>query len=154
MVKVLFVCLGNICRSPMAEFVFKDMLQKQNLSDVCLVASAGTSSEEAGNPVHRGTAAQLSMRNISCAGKRARKIVRSDYSEYDYLIGMERRNLADMLSFFGGDPAHKLFRLLDFSESPRDISAPWYTGDFERTYRDVSEGCKCFLEFLRREKKI
>ena len=94
------------------------------------------------------------MRNISCAGKRARKIVRSDYSEYDYLVGMERRNLADMLSFFGGDPAHKLFRLLDFSESPRDISDPWYTGDFERTYRDVSEGCKCFLEFLRREKKI
>ena len=152
MIKVLFVCLGNICRSPMAEFVFKDLIKKNNLSKDFLIESAATSSEEVENPVHYGTRNQLAKYGISCNGKRARKITPNDYFEYDYIIGMESRNVVNMLRIFNGDPYNKIKRLLDYSVNPRDIADPWYTGNFEKTYEDIVEGCNAFLEFLRNEK--
>jgi protein-tyrosine phosphatase len=115
-------------------------------------ASAATSSEEiwngVGNPVHAGTRKLLSRYGISTEGKRARQINRADYYAYDYLIGMDARNLKDMLRILGGDPEHKVHLLLDYSENPRDIADPWYTGDFEATFRDVDEGCRAFLKYI------
>ncbi|MCI9194211.1 MAG: low molecular weight phosphotyrosine protein phosphatase [Angelakisella sp.] len=151
MTKVLFVCLGNICRSPMAEFVFRDMVQKQGLADRFSVASAATSTEELGNPVHPGTQRRLAREGISTRGKTAVQLTRRDYQRYDYLIGMEQRNLSGMLRILGSDPAGKVHRLLDFTDRPRDIADPWYTGDFDRTYDDVVEGCRGLLEHLLEE---
>ena len=151
MIKILFVCLGNICRSPMAEFVFRDMAEKRGLGDRFLIASAGTSSEELGNPVHPGTRRRLAREGISTAGKRAEVLLPGDYGRYDLLIGMEERNLAAMRRIFGGDPEGKLRRLLDFTPRPRDIADPWYTGDFDRTYADILEGCRGVMEYC--EKK-
>ena len=151
MTKILFVCLGNICRSPMAEFVFRDMVQKQGLADRFSAASAATSTEELGNPVHPGTQRRLSREGISTRGKTAVQLTRRDYQRYDYLIGMEQRNLSGMLRILGSDPAGKVHRLLDFTDRPRDIADPWYTGDFDRTYDDVVEGCRGLLEHLLEE---
>ncbi len=151
MTKVLFVCLGNICRSPMAEFVFRDMVQKQGLADRFSVASAATSTEELGNPVHPGTQRRLAREGISTRGKTAVQLTRRDYQRYDYLIGMEQRNLSGMLRILGSDPAGKVHRLLDFTDRPRDIADPWYTGDFDRTYDDVVEGCRGLLAHLLEE---
>ncbi len=151
MTKVLFVCLGNICRSPMAEFVFRDMVQKQGLADRFSVASAATSTEELGNPVHPGTQRRLAREGISTRGKTAVQLTRRDYQRYDYLIGMEQRNLSGMLRILGSDPAGKVHRLLDFTDRPRDIADPWYTGDFDRTYDDVVEGYRGLLEHLLEE---
>ncbi len=151
MTKILFVCLGNICRSPMAEFVFRDMVQKQGLGDRFSVASAATSTEELGNPVHPGTQRRLAREGISTRGKAAVQLTRRDYQRYDYLIGMEQRNLSGMLRILGSDPAGKVHRLLDFTDRPRDIADPWYTGDFDRTYDDVVEGCRGLLEHLLEE---
>ncbi len=151
MTKILFVCLGNICRSPMAEFVFRDMVQKQGLGDRFSVASAATSTEELGNPVHPGTQRRLAREGISTRGKTAVQLTRRDYQRYDYLIGMEQRNLSGMLRILGSDPAGKVHRLLDFTDRPRDIADPWYTGDFDRTYDDVVEGCRGLLEHLLEE---
>lgn len=151
MTKVLFVCLGNICRSPMAEFVFRDMVQKQELGDRFSVASAATSTEELGNPVHPGTQRRLAREGISTRGKTAVQLTRRDYQRYDYLIGMEQRNLSGMLRILGSDPAGKVHRLLDFTDRPRDIADPWYTGDFDRTYDDVVEGCRGLLAHLLEE---
>ena len=148
MTKILFVCLGNICRSPMAEFVFRDMVQKQGLGDRFSVASAATSTEELGNPVHPGTQRRLAREGISTRGKTAVQLTRRDYQRYDYLIGMEQRNLSGMLRILGSDPAGKVHRLLDFTDRPRDIADPWYTGDFDRTYDDVVEGCRGLLAHL------
>lgn len=151
MTKILFVCLGNICRSPMAEFVFRDMVQKQGLGDRFSVASAATSTEELGNPVHPGTQRRLAREGISTRGKTAVQLTRRDYQRYDYLIGMEQRNLSGMLRILGSNPAGKVHRLLDFTDRPRDIADPWYTGDFDRTYDDVVEGCRGLLEHLLEE---
>ena len=148
MTKVLFVCLGNICRSPMAEFVFRDMVQKQGLGDRFSAASAATSTEELGNPVHPGTQRRLAREGISTRGKTAVQLTRRDYQRYDYLIGMEQRNLSGMLRILGSDPAGKVHRLLDFTDRPRDIADPWYTGDFEVTFQDVLEGCQSLLDTL------
>lgn len=148
MIKVLFVCLGNICRSPMAEFVLKDLIKKRGLEGQFYVASAATSSEEEGNPVHRGTREKLAEKGISVAGKYARKMIKKDYGEYDYLIGMEERNLSAMRRIAGGDPEGKIRRLLDYSQRPRDIADPWYTGNFDVTYDDILEGCTCLLDEL------
>lgn len=151
MTKILFVCLGNICRSPMAEFVFRDMVQKQGLADRFSAASAATSTEELGNPVHPGTQRRLAREGISTRGKTAVQLTRRDYQRYDYLIGMEQRNLSGMLRILGSDPAGKVHRLLDFTDRPRDIADPWYTGDFDRTYDDVVEGCRGLLAHLLEE---
>ena len=153
MTSILFVCLGNICRSPMAEFVFRDLVQKRGLGDRFHIASAATSAEELGNPVHPGTRRRLAREGISTAGKTAVQLTRRDYGRYDLLIGMEQRNLSAMLRILGGDPQGKVRRLLDFTGSPRDISDPWYTGDFDRTYDDVWEGCLGLLEYLDAESR-
>lgn len=148
MIKVLFICHGNICRSPMAEFVLRDMAARRGLGDRLFVASAATSTEEIGNPVHRGTREKLREHGISTDGKRAVQLKKSDYDQYDYLLGMESWNLTNMMRILKNDPEHKVHRLLDFSDRPRDIADPWYTGNFDVTYDDVVEGCEAFLAHL------
>ena len=147
-IRILMVCHGNICRSPMAEFVMKDMIEKERLSDCFYVASAATSTEEIGNPVHRGTKEKLKQYGISTEGKYAVQISRKDYDKYDYLIAMDKRNVVNMLRILGGDPKGKVKQLLDFSSNPRDIADPWYTGDFDLTYDDVYEGCQALLSYI------
>ena len=153
MTRVLFVCLGNICRSPMGEFLMKERVSKEGVSEQFKIASAGTSAEEAGNPIYPPARAELAKHGISCAGKRARKLSAKDYSENDYILAMESRNVAAILRIFGGDPERKVFRLLDFSSNPRDIADPWYSGNFELTYSDIEEGLDAFLNYLREKKK-
>lgn len=148
MIHVLFICHGNICRSPMAEFVFRDMVEKRGLGDQFHIASAATSSEELGNPVHYGTVNKLKQYGISTSGKYSVKLQKKDYQKYDYLIGMEYRNIRNIDRIIGSDPEHKVCKLLDFSENPRDIAHPWYTGNFDRTYDDIVEGCEGFLNDL------
>ena len=158
MIKILFICHGNICRSPMAEFVFKDMVKKRGLEQEFFIASAATTSEGiwngAGNPVHRGTREKLREVGISCEGKRAVQLTREDYEKYDYLIGMEEWNRRNMLRILKKDPQHKVSLLLDYSDSPRDIADPWYTGNFDATYADIVEGCEAFLKYLEQQGKI
>lgn len=136
MLKILFVCHGNICRSPMAEFVMRQMLEQRGIDNV-MTESAGTSSEELGNPVHSGTARILQRLGIDYSGKRARQITKSDYDEFDIIIGLDSANIRNMERFWG-DPQNKIRRLL----LDRDVADPWYTGDFERTYADIREGCE------------
>ena len=153
-IKVLMVCHGNICRSPMAEYIMKDLVSRAGLADSFYIASAATSTEEiwngVGNPVYPPAKAQLAEHGIDCRGKRAVQLAREDYNKYDYLIGMDSANIRNMNRMLGGDPEKKIYKLLSFAGSDRDISDPWYTGDFETTYRDVVEGCTAFLEFLRK----
>lgn len=148
MIKIMFVCLGNICRSPMAEFVFRRLVEEKQLSDQFIIASSATSREEVGNPVHRGTVKKLREVGISCEGKRSVQLTKKDYDVYDYLICMETTNIKNALKIVGDDKQGKIHRLLDFSDKPGDISDPWYTGDFDATYRDVKAGCKALLEYL------
>jgi len=148
MKKILFVCHGNICRSPMAEFIMKELIKTRGIADEFFIASAATSTEEIGNPVYPGTRKRLAKENISVAGKYAVQITRSDYEKYDYLIGMDSRNIANMHRAFSGDPDGKVGRLLDYTDSPRDIADPWYTDDFDITYDDVCEGCEALLNHI------
>lgn len=152
MVKILFVCHGNICRSPMAEFVMKNLTAARGLSDQFYIASAATSTEEIwngiGNPVYPPARAKLAEHGIDCGGKRAVQLRREDYGKYDFLIGMDGANIRNMRRMLGGDPEGKIFKLLSFAGSDRDISDPWYTGDFDATYRDVAEGCQALLAYL------
>lgn len=150
MIKVLFICHGNICRSPMAEFMLKDMVQKAGLSDQFQIASAATSTEEIGNPVHYGTRERLKREGISVAGKTAVQMKKSDYIKYDYLIGMDSWNIRNMMRILGGDPEGKVHKMLEFAGSDRDVADPWYTGDFEATYQDISEGLRGFLREIMR----
>lgn len=145
---ILMVCHGNICRSPMAEFVMKDLIEKKHLSEQFYVASAATSTEEIGNPVHYGTRKRLKEAGISSEGKYAVQLNRNDYGKYDYLIGMEQRNITNMMRILGCDPEGKVRRLLDFGSKSRDIADPWYTGDFDITYDDVLEGCVGLLDYI------
>lgn len=157
-IKVLFICHGNICRSPMAEFVMKKIVSDAGLTDRFQISSAATSTEEiwngVGNPVYPPTKAELARHGISCDGKRARQVTRADYAEYDYLIGMDSANIRNMLRIFGGDPDGKVAKLLSYAGSERDISDPWYTGDFGTTYNDVLEGCTAFLRYLQQNGRI
>ena len=146
MIKVLFICTGNICRSPMAEFVLKDILAKRNLSSNFYIASAATSREEIGNPVHHGTRNKLAPLGISVKGKTAIQLTKGDYAKYDYLIGMDDWNIRGILNIIGSDPEGKVCKLLDFTHHSRDIADPWYTGDFDTTYSDIVEGLEAFLE--------
>ena len=145
MKKILFVCHGNICRSPMAEFVMKDLVEKAGLAAQFHIESAATSREEIGNPVYPPARCKLAEHGIACGGHAARQLTKNDYKEFDLLIGMEGANLKNMQRIYGGDPAGKMHRLLDYTDCPGDVADPWYTGDFEATWRDVSEGCKCLL---------
>ena len=152
MVKILFICLGNICRSPMAEFLFKDMVAKRGLADKFYIASAATSSYEIGNPVHPGTRSKLAQHGISVAAKTAVQLTKADYNKYDYLIGMEASNIRNILRIVGSDNRHKVYKLLQFAGSERDIADPWYTGNFDVTYNDIHEGCTALLEYLLKNK--
>ena len=140
--RILFVCHGNICRSPMAEFVMKDLVSKAGLEDSFVIESAATSTEEIGNSVYPPARRKLAEHGIGCAGKTARQMTRSDYDRYDLLIGMDSWNIC------GGDPEGKIVMLMDFTRRPGDVADPWYTGDFEATWRDVLEGCQALLEHL------
>ncbi len=146
--KIMFVCLGNICRSPMAEFIMKDLVERSNLQNDFLIASSATSSEEVGNPVHHGTRAVLDRLGIDYKGKRARQLTASDYDEYDLFIGMDERNCRTMTKIFNGDPENKVTLLMDFTKRRREVADPYWTGDFEATYRDVTEGTNALLEYL------
>ena len=146
MKKILFVCLGNICRSPMAEFVFRDLVKKADRESEFYIASSATSSEEVGSPVHIGTRRILNSLGIDCSFKRAVQLVKNDYDKYDYIIGMEGRNCKTMLKIFGSDKDNKIYRLCDFTSNPRDIADPWYTGNFELTYQDILDGCQALLD--------
>ncbi len=148
MTKILFICHGNICRSPMAEFVMKDLVKKAGLSDQFHIESAATSTEEIGNPVYPPAWRKLAEHGIDCAGKTARQLASSDYGKYDLLIGMDRANLRNMHRICGGDPDGKLHLLMDFADRPREVADPWYTGDFETTWQDVLAGCIGLLEQL------
>lgn len=148
-IKILFVCHGNICRSPMAEFVMRDMIKRCGLDRKIVTASAATSTEEIGNPVHSGTRRKLREHGISTDGKYAIQLTKSDYDKYDYLIGMDSANIRNMKRITGGD--EKIIRLLDLTDEPRDVADPWYTGDFDTTYNDVVKGCKVLLEKLEGE---
>ena len=154
MIRVLFVCHGNICRSPMAEFVMKDLVKKAGEGQHVFIASAAVSREETGNPVHPGTRAMLRRHGLSCDGKYAVTIAKGDYDRYDWLVGMDRSNITRMHTLFGGDPEGKICRLLDFTDHPRDVADPWYTGDFESTWRDVVEGCTAMLQKILEEPKV
>lgn len=154
MISILFVCHGNICRSPIAEFVMKDLVAREGLSDQFYIASAATSTEEiwngVGNPVYPPARAKLAEHGISCEGKRAVQLTRADYNKYDYLIGMDGANIRNMTRMCGGDPEQKISLLLSWAGAERDIADPWYSGNFDATYEDVLEGCQALLETLRR----
>lgn len=151
MVKILFVCHGNICRSPMAEFIMKKMVDERGLSDKFYIESAATSSEEIwggiGNPVYPPAKRELSMHGISCEGKHARQLAKSDYDRFDFLIGMDDMNIRN-IERMTGHKSDKIRLLLSFTDKPRAISDPWYTGNFSKTYSDIEEGCEAFLKFL------
>ena len=148
MIKILFVCHGNICRSPMAEFVMKDLVKKSNLEAQFHIESAATSREELGNPVYPPVKRKLAEHGIDCAGKTARQLRASDYAEYDLLIGMDSANLRNMRRICGGDPDRKIHLLLDYTSRPGDVADPWYTRDFDATWRDAEEGCRELLKKL------
>ena len=149
MISILFVCHGNICRSPMAEFVMKDMVAKAGLAERFRIESAATSTEELGNPVYPPARRKLSEHGISCAGKTARQMRREDYDRWDLLIGMDGANLRNMRRICGGDPDGKIRLLLDYTDRPGEVADPWYSGDFDATWRDVNAGCQGLLRSLR-----
>ena len=154
MIRILFVCHGNICRSPMAEAVMKDMVKKAGLEEFFQIESAATSSEEIGNPVYPPARRKLAEHGITCGGKRARRLRQSDYRDFDWLIGMDRANLRNMQWIYHGDPEHKIRLLLDFAGRSGEVADPWYTGDFDATWNDVEEGCRSLLEWLIRTQRM
>lgn len=148
MIKILFICHGNICRSPMAEFVMRDLVNKAGLGSEFHIESAATSREEIGNPVYPPARRILAEHGIRCDGHAARQITRKDYEEFDYIIGMEQYNIRNMMRILGSDPKEKISLLRDFTDRPGDIADPWYSGDFETTYAQVLAGCEGLLEHL------
>lgn len=151
MIKIMFVCHGNICRSPMAEHVFRHMVEKKGISNKFHIASSATSTEEIGNSVHHGTKRKLREEGISCEGKYAVQLTQKDYKDYDYILCMDSNNLRNTMKIIGKDEEKKVCRLLDYSDKPRDIADPWYTGNFEITYQDVLEGCEVLLKHILKE---
>ncbi len=154
MIKVLFICHGNICRSPMAEFVMKDIVKKAGIEGRFYIESAATSTEEIGNPVYPPARRKLAEHGIGCAGKTARQMKKSDYERFDLLIGMDHANLRNMNRICGGDSAGKLSLLLDYTNRPGEVADPWYTGNFDATWNDVQEGCRGLLDQLKAEGKL
>lgn len=150
MIKILFVCLGNICRSPMAEFIFKEIVHNELLDDKFIIESAGTDAE-VGQSVYKLAQQELDKHYILCNGKVGRQLEKKDYIQYDYILAMEDKNLQAIENICGIDIEHKVARLLDFSNKPRNIADPWYTRDFSITYDDIEEGCHAFLKYLREQ---
>ena len=160
MIKVLFVCHGNICRSTMAQYVFQNLINRHNLTDQFYIDSAATSREEIGNPVHHGTRRKLKEVGIPCGDHRARQLEKREYDEFDYLIGMDQANIRNITQIAGGDPEKKIYKMLEFAgdgwkelkagkrnpDKVPDVADPWYTGNFDRTYEDVKEGCEALLQ--------
>ena len=150
MIKILFICHGNICRSSCAEYVFKDMVKKAALSDRFYIESKATSSEELGNGMYPPMARVLANHGNSSSGHRARRMQREDYDDFDLIIGMDQENMYYMRRMWPEDPEDKLRLLLTYTDHPREVSDPWYTRDFETAYRDIEEGCAALLEYLLR----
>ena len=148
MIKILFVCHGNICRSPMAEFIMKDMVKKIGIEDKFEIASAATSTEELGNPVYPPARKILAEHGISCSGKTSRGMTSDDYGYYDYIIAMDKNNLRNMAVFVGNDPEGKVSLLMEHTPTVRDVADPWYTGDFQQTWDDINIGCTGLLNEL------
>ena len=152
MKRIMFVCHGNICRSPMAEFIFKDMLRKQRIDQCYVVASSATSTEEIwngiGNPVYPPAKAELLKHGITCDGKRAVQLKKSDYDKYDIFLAMDSMNIRNIGRIFGSDPLGKVHKLMDLTDRPGDVADPWYTGNFDVTYKDIYEGCSALLKKL------
>lgn len=151
-IKILFVCHGNICRSPMAEFAMKDFVRRAGLESEFYIASAATSREEIGNPVYPPARRKLAEHGIACSGHAARQMTKQDYDAFDLLVGMDSENLRNMHRICGSDSEGKISLLMDHTAHPGDVADPWYTGDFEATWQDVSEGCQALLKQI--EKKI
>jgi len=147
-VKVLFICHGNICRSTMAQSVLTHLVNQRGLESRFEIDSAATSREEIGNPPHYGTVGKLKCVGIPVIPHRARQMTKSDYEYYDYLIGMDTANIRNMNRIAGGDPQGKIYKLPSFAGLSKDIADPWYTGNFDETYRDVLEGCEAFIDYL------
>ena len=151
MVRILFVCLGNICRSPMAEFIMKDMVKKEGLEDKFYIESAATSDEEHGNPVYPPAREMLASHGISCKGKHARQMTKADYDSFDLLIGMDESNIRNMKRICPNDEKGKIRMLLDIAGEHRSVADPWYTGNFDATWEDCNRGCRALLELLKKE---
>ena len=152
MIKIMFVCHGNICRSPMAEFIFKDMVKKQGIDDEFFIASSATSTEEIwgdiGNPVYPPAKKELAKHGLSCEGKRAVQLRKSDYEKYDLFIGMDSANVRNMMRIFGDDPENKISKLMDYTPRGGDVADPWYSRRFDIAYRDIYDGCEALLKKL------
>lgn len=148
MIKIMFVCHGNICRSPMAEFIFKDLLKKKGLEEKFFISSSATSTEEIGNSVYPPARKKLKEHNISCEGKYSIQLRAADYEKYDYIIAMEQVNIRNIFRIIKEDNEKKVFKLLDFAKIPKDIADPWYTGDFDITYKEILEGCNELLNYI------
>ena len=150
--RIMFVCHGNICRSPMAEFIFKDLVAKRGVADRFVVASSATSTEEIwngiGNPVYPPAKAELNRHGLSCGGKRAVQLQKSDYEKYDLFIGMDNVNIRNMMRIFGDDPMMKVRKLMDYTDRGGDVADPWYSDRFDVAFRDIFEGCTALLDFL------
>ena len=149
MVKILFICHGNICRSTMAEYVMKHLVRQAGREDEFFIDSAATSREEVGNGVHHGTRRKLAQMGVPCGDHRARQLTRDDYDKFDLLIGMDSANIRNMQRICGGDSRGKIRKMLDFTDRPGDVKDPWYTGNFDETWDDVWEGCSGLLERLK-----
>ena len=152
MTRIMFVCHGNICRSPMAEFIFRDMIKRKHLENEFFVASSATSTEEIwgdiGNPVYPPAKAELAKHGISCEGKRAVQLKKSDYDKYDLFIGMDSMNIRNMYRILGSDPDGKIRKLMEYTDRGGDVADPWYSGRFDVAYRDIYDGCEGLLESL------
>lgn len=152
MKKIMFVCHGNICRSPMAEFIFKDLAERYGFKDIFEVCSRATSREEIrdgrGNPVYPPAKAELIRHGLSCGDKCAQQVTKEDYGRYDLFVVMDENNVRNIMRIFGKDPNSKVHKLMDFTDHPGDVADPWYSGDFETTYRDIYSGCKALLKKL------
>lgn len=148
MIRIMFVCHGNICRSPMAEFIMKKLAAEMGRSQDFFIASSATSTEEIGNPVYPPARAELAKHNISCGGKVSVQLKKSDYDSYDYFIGMDSANIRNMNRIFGSDRDGKIYKLMTFAGKSSDVSDPWYSRDFETAYRDIEEGCRGLMKQL------
>ncbi len=155
MKRIMFVCHGNICRSPMAEFVFKDIVRKNCAENEFFISSSATSEEEiwngVGNPVYPPAREELLKHGLTCDGKRAVRVRKSDYGNYDLFVCMDENNIRNIRRIFGSDPQNKIHKLMDYTDRRGDVADPWYTGDFKTTYRDILEGCTCLYELLSKQ---